>query len=248
MNLENETDWPERWERGARTFYVAELVRQSAYALLALNRAVEMAEAGLEPEPWPQVQAFLGAAANVSKILWPVRVNDTNLRSRWRKFRGEKLRSELEIADSSALRDRTIRNVVEHYDERLDEVVRDVPLNYRDERRREPSLQAPFRVLDLEARVIVAGNNAMALGPIVSELFRLRESCASLEPRAIGRHDVVAMLASLRWPPLPSLFDPGDPSIPITAGADIDQTGPQTLEDVVAILFEKLASEEGDSK
>lgn len=64
-------DWDQRWNAGARTFYIAEVVRQSAYALTALDQALRAAEAGDRSEAWPTVQAFLTATANVSKLLWP---------------------------------------------------------------------------------------------------------------------------------------------------------------------------------
>lgn len=49
------------------------------------------------------------------------------------------------------------------------------------------------------------------------------------------------MLASLRWPPLPSAFAPSNrPDEPITSGVDIDLSQPQTLEDLISITVDLL--------
>lgn len=120
-------DWARRWNSGAKTFYVAEIIRQSTYALTALDQAVHIVQGqDQSSEPWPAVQAFLTGTANVSKMLWPgsKRKNETVAAASWRKFRGERLRAELEVADSSVLKGRGVRNSAEHFDERIDDLVR----------------------------------------------------------------------------------------------------------------------------
>ena len=57
------------------------------------------------------IQAFLVAVANISKILWTSK-----------KFtsRGEELRRVLQVPTDSPVKDKNIRNVFEHYDERIE--------------------------------------------------------------------------------------------------------------------------------
>jgi hypothetical protein len=62
---------------------------------------------------WYSIQAFLGAVANISKTLWGVAGPADEARR-------EALRSHLSISGSSPLEARTMRNHVEHFDERLD--------------------------------------------------------------------------------------------------------------------------------
>ncbi len=64
------------------------------------------------PRFWYCLQAFLAAAANISKLLWPSGRGDTE--------RGRELRAFLGIEDDSPLRARDLRNDIEHMDERLD--------------------------------------------------------------------------------------------------------------------------------
>src|SRR6266545_4055192 len=118
-------DWEQRWEQGARTFYLIEVVRQATYALTAIDQALQVTSEPNGSEAWPSVQTFLTAVANVSKLLWPIRPDDNNDKARWRKFRGEQLRAELGIDETSALRSRVVRDSADHFDERLDDLARD---------------------------------------------------------------------------------------------------------------------------
>lgn len=87
--------------------FVGEVQQQSRIALLALDRLHESTHAGETEEVWMYLQAFLGASANVSKLVF----NGGSSRN--------ELRQRLEIDDSSPLADRRLRNHFEHYDERL---------------------------------------------------------------------------------------------------------------------------------
>lgn len=66
---------------------------------------------------WLSLHAFLTQCANVSKMLWPVG------RDKSRSERGEHLRGLLNITDDSPLHERTLRDKMDHFDERLDEWV-----------------------------------------------------------------------------------------------------------------------------
>lgn len=112
----------QRWEAGARTFYIAEIIRQSSYALSALNDAVRLGRRRpIDPSPWPAVQTFLTSSANVSKTLWPCthrRTGESREAPAWRRFRGRRLRRELAVDEDWALKDKRVRNSAEHFDER----------------------------------------------------------------------------------------------------------------------------------
>ena len=58
------------------------------------------------------LQSFLIAAANISKILWPMKSYAQ---------RGQDLRSSLSIDETSPLKTKNPRNIFEHFDERLEE-------------------------------------------------------------------------------------------------------------------------------
>jgi len=99
-----------------------ELRKQTEFALMAINDldyiitnitngdfTCNMSRA------WYSIQAFLVATANVSKIFWP-----DPKKSKY-QTRGLALRKEYKITEDSALNTKKMRNVFEHYDEKLDD-------------------------------------------------------------------------------------------------------------------------------
>jgi hypothetical protein len=79
--------------------------------LEALTEHQRMQEAAAD-RLWYSIQAFLVAAGNISKLLWP---SDTSILPE----RGPELRASLEVEGDSPLASRTLRNQFEHFDERL---------------------------------------------------------------------------------------------------------------------------------
>lgn len=63
---------------------------------------------------WYSAQALLVTVANISKLLWPYDKSDCRTRED-----GEELRKYLEVDDSSPLKSKRMRNLFEHYDERI---------------------------------------------------------------------------------------------------------------------------------
>jgi hypothetical protein len=94
-------------------------------ARIALRAAAELDRAANRPETdfdgiFGAIQALLAAAANISKVLWPVSTRATrDVIPR----RGAILRARLTVGDDSALRDRRLRNHFEHFDERLESFI-----------------------------------------------------------------------------------------------------------------------------
>ncbi|MBA2468283.1 MAG: hypothetical protein H0V37_02625 [Chloroflexia bacterium] len=64
--------------------------------------------------------AFLSHVANISKILWPPCSRKSPIKQEVRDQRGEALRRILGITDSSVLHGRSLRDDLEHFDERLE--------------------------------------------------------------------------------------------------------------------------------
>jgi hypothetical protein len=61
---------------------------------------------------WYSFQAFLVAAGNISKLLWPAYLKGEKLIPE----RGPDLRASLEVGEDSPLRSRALRNHFEHFD------------------------------------------------------------------------------------------------------------------------------------
>lgn len=94
--------------------YLRELLLQADYALVSVQQANAVLEAGPQPLFFRELHAFLSHAAAISRLLWPPR-------DRGRPAgRAEHLRQVLGIGDGHALERRNLRDHLEHFDERLD--------------------------------------------------------------------------------------------------------------------------------
>ena len=94
------------------TVFIGEIVLQSKIAELAANRLSAIKDDFDRVEVWSSIQSILVAAGNVSKILWP---------SKEYAERGERLRKLLKVSEDNILSDRKFRNHFEHYDERIED-------------------------------------------------------------------------------------------------------------------------------
>jgi len=92
----------------AEMAFISEIVIQSKIAEMAADQLTKTSD---PIEVWGSIQLILVAAANVSKILWPV---DKYL------SRGKHLRELLGVDDDNMLSKRTFRNHFEHYDDRIE--------------------------------------------------------------------------------------------------------------------------------
>lgn len=90
-----------------------EVERQCKFALIAAQDLEQALVASDTDRIWYHVQAFLVAAGNISKLLWPPKPRLLN--------RGAELRSNLSVGDDSPLQPRTFRNHFEHFDERIEQ-------------------------------------------------------------------------------------------------------------------------------
>ncbi len=94
------------------TIFLDEIVLQSKIAQRAFKRLEANYLTRDKVEVWCSIQSILGAAGNVSKILWPVKKYSA---------RGARLRKLLNVNQDNFLADRQFRNDFEHYDERIEE-------------------------------------------------------------------------------------------------------------------------------
>jgi hypothetical protein len=87
-----------------------QIMRQSQFALMAMDDLKNALSSNDEDRLWYSVQAFLVAAGNISKLLWP----------KSNPERGQIVRQSLAVPDDSVLRDRSLRNYFKNFDERID--------------------------------------------------------------------------------------------------------------------------------
>jgi hypothetical protein len=99
------------WNYADAAQFQADMARHDQW--LAAKEEHERMQAAARDRLWYSVQAFLVAAGNISKLLWP---SDKSLFPE----RGPELRAGLEVEENSLLKPRIFRNHFEHFDERLE--------------------------------------------------------------------------------------------------------------------------------
>jgi hypothetical protein len=112
----------------ARELYLWEIEAQCQFTFKAWDNLEQAIRDGDYDLQMYSIQAFLVAAANVSKLLWPSpfqsKCGEEKPESAvFAEQRGEELRKLLSMSDDSPLHSRAFRNHVEHYDERMDDWV-----------------------------------------------------------------------------------------------------------------------------
>lgn len=104
-------------------FYIESIIYAADRAVAAFER---FDEALLRGENTPlvvaNIQEALTHVGELSRLFWPARDNGTS------DARGEKLRQAFNLEESSPLKNRDLRNTLEHFDERLDIYLKQFPI------------------------------------------------------------------------------------------------------------------------
>jgi hypothetical protein len=95
--------------------YLREILIQAEYGMLAVTSMDDLVREASPVLFFREAQAFLSHAAAVSRILWPPGKSNAIAAAR-----GLHLRTVLTVDNAHSLRTRTLRDHLEHFDERLD--------------------------------------------------------------------------------------------------------------------------------
>ncbi|MCJ2103818.1 hypothetical protein MKK70_00165 [Methylobacterium sp. E-041] len=121
------------------------------------------------------VQEALSHAAALSRFFWPTRQGGEHAQAR-----GQKLRKAFELDDTSALRERRLRDAFEHFDERLDRFLleNDAGTFFPDPRVGDHALadmptDKIFKLVDPDAAICVLLGEKFAYEPIRREVDRV---------------------------------------------------------------------------
>ena len=98
----------------AHPFYLASIIYSAEAALVAYSRYHEsLTDNDDHSSPAAAIHEALGHAASLSRFFWSPRGDLSAARA-------ASLRKELDVEDVSPLKNRALRNALEHFDERLD--------------------------------------------------------------------------------------------------------------------------------
>ncbi len=179
--------WPRMLRRGMDKFLLRifqhEVERQCTFALIAFDDLVGALKRHDMDRLWYSAQAFLVAAGNISKLLWPSQPRLAK--------RGGQLRTSLSISDGSMLAPRNFRNHFEHFDERLEEwAISSHRRNFVDSNVGPPGMIAGvdtkdfLRNFDTKRFAITFRGDTYALRPVVKAVQQLRDTAVKVTPVA----------------------------------------------------------------
>ncbi len=124
-----------------------------------------------------QIQNIVQQAAALSRYFWPSLTKEP--RNAIHQKRGDYLRRVFDIADDNPLRDRTMRNALEHFDERIDiylhgNVAGEFFPNYVGPKP-DPDDSVPkfFRAFFTDTKEFTVLNEEIRMPPIIEELRRI---------------------------------------------------------------------------
>ena len=160
---------------------VGEVISQATYCL----EAVAGVDAALRDQSvdnvYRELHSVLVHAGNVSKLLWPDHVGKADKAARMSQ-RAERIRALLRVPDASerALRKRSLRNHLEHFDERFDDWAAQGPeglidrnVGPRESLGRFPAA-AWLRNYDPTRKEFTFGDEAFDIGAIVAAIAEVR--------------------------------------------------------------------------
>jgi hypothetical protein len=104
-----------------RRLFLREIRQQCEFAIYDYKEITQAIREGDNYKLFHSLQSFLIAAANISKIFWPIRDN-------YYSQRGQELGNLLSIDENnSPFKTRDPRNIFEHFDEKIDDWFRESP-------------------------------------------------------------------------------------------------------------------------
>jgi hypothetical protein len=157
------------------SYYVQEVALQCGHARRAWRELHDAIGRRDVSRAYYHVQAFLAAAALISRVLWPGKTQEAR--------RGRDLRAALGVDDSSPLHDRAMRDHFAHFEERLDRFLTEprdgqvrafVDLNMYPDGEPEPPT-GRLRHIDPQTLVVTVRGDRYELRPVYEALLSLSE-------------------------------------------------------------------------
>jgi hypothetical protein len=152
---------------------VDDAVRSAVSSFLAYGEVIQ--NDGSEAEAARLLHDALTHSAAVSRFFWPPKIAGALA-----AFRGEQLRKIYDVDETSALFNRDLRNELEHFDEKLDNWLREIPVGpiiaspvFADHSIVDEGFGHAFKVVDFNNDVFVILGRKYEFGSICREVVRL---------------------------------------------------------------------------
>ena len=174
-----------------KTFYIEAMLFNTRSAVASIERVSVTIEALIEDTCGEllgridrrgllnEVQNIVQQAAALSRYFWPIR------QDQHRKSRAEELRAAYSVKADSPLKDRDLRNQLEHFDEKLDDYLKEGIVGYILPEYVGPSIERDgvpghlFRAYYLDEGVFEVLGKQYKVQPIADEVLRLHNLLSS---------------------------------------------------------------------
>lgn len=130
---------------------------------------------------WYYAHSMLSSAANISKFLWKSGLNDKYLEEK------KEIRKLLGVSNDSPLKNKKVRNCIEHFDEKLlswakkikdDEVFTDACVGTEDSYNSYSFI--PFRYYASDIQTIYFKKEHFKINEMLTEIVMIRENCLNI--------------------------------------------------------------------
>lgn len=129
------------------------------------------------------LQNIVGQGASLSRYFWPARSG----KNKEHDLRAEQLRGAFAIDDYSPLKNRDLRNAIEHYDEKLDTYLKGrvigniLPKYIGPEPARDGVPHHFFRAYFVDKAVFEILGHRLSIEPLIKEIYRIDELLAEFQ-------------------------------------------------------------------
>ena len=177
--------------RHSKAFYIQSIIYSAGRSKEAFIRYdVGLATQGGEAFVVSAVHEALAHAASLSRFFWPSHAagkHTADLKT-LKNRRAKKLRRAFGLADKSPLKDRQLRDALEHFDERLDRFLLDHHVGYffpgpmvKDHTLSDESAGKIFKLVDPEAACFVLLGKKYFFAPVRKEVFHIFEEVEHMD-------------------------------------------------------------------
>jgi hypothetical protein len=160
-------------------FYILSVEYSAQAAVAAFMRFEEAIDAGDDARAVAQVHDALAHCAALSRFFWPPKRSRPSA-TELARARGQRLRKLFHLEDGSPLRDRNLRNALEHFDERLDDFLIQNDVGYfmpqamvDSHEIADDPLAKIFKLVDPEKHIFVILNEKFAFAELSREAARI---------------------------------------------------------------------------
>jgi len=169
-------------------FYIQSIIYSASRAHESFSRYDRSIEGNINPSlTASSIQEALGHSASLSRFFWPSGLGKKSTK-KLHLIRGKRLRLAFELRENSPLRNRNLRDALEHFDERLDQYLLSFPVGQffptpliGDSKIADEPTSNIFKLVDPERNNFVLLDEKYQFSAIRNEVDKILEQAINLD-------------------------------------------------------------------